>query len=203
MELTLQPSQTEEKEKNKPRLTTFTPKIMENTLAISNNRRRTLFTPSTDLLSTPYSSNQNKTLVFNSQNRISSIARRSVFEISMNILDLNCKAISSQNKAADDDDVIEVEPVKKAAIINSVKKINVPVETPPGLPIVRKRKLFSAEEMEDFNFKTTSKFGSSSTRFFVGDDDKRADADRCDNKTLDENAARTKKMKICSVLRQR
>lgn len=141
------------------RITTFTPTVMEQTGVAANlivDRRRTLFTP--QLLKqteTPpeniYNSFRKNTLMFNSSNRIAKNSRRSVFDISMNILDLNCKAMSQksqeQKQIPSSDEKLEVISV---ALKSSEKKIQAQVVKPQG---IRKRKLFTEDYEVNDDFK--------------------------------------------------
>lgn len=146
MELTLQGNQTTEMDveaidndlekwkENIRRFTTFTPNPMDQTA-----RRKTLFTPQpissseTDF-STP-ETNSGKTVIFNSSNRIGVSSRHSVFEISMNMFELNCKAMSQKNKADSPVSVEKIEPVKADVVRTQEVKTGV----------IRKRKLFNPD----------------------------------------------------------
>lgn len=111
MELTLQndgtgqtPGENKGFGKNYRRFTTFTPDLMEQTGMPSKiDRRKTIFAQqlsqkTEEEISTPegFSANSGKTIIFNSNNRIAQSSRRSVFDISMNLLELNCKAIAEK-----------------------------------------------------------------------------------------------------------
>lgn len=141
--------------KKNRRFTTFTPNPMEQTEIAEKplNRRRTLFTPL--LLSQESNKNDENTpplggsgekIVFNSANRISKSSRRSIFDISMNILDINCKVISqnSQNKI---NDIPLLTPADKPierqidCFLTHSTQLNKP-------QVVRKRKLFNIEDHE-------------------------------------------------------
>jgi hypothetical protein len=135
MELTLQ-NQTEveksEDEKWKEhirRLTTFTPNPMEQT---GVNRRRTMFAQNSEDSSTSGASNN--TVIFNSSNRISKFSRRSGFDISMNILEMNCKTLCYGD---------EVFSTPKE------QEQHQPLQTQEAKPVqVRKRKLFNNDDYE-------------------------------------------------------
>ena len=150
MELTLQENQTttievmdvtaidhdlEKWKENIRRFTTFTPNPMEQT-----GRRQTLFTPQNiSSIGTDFSTpdkNSEKTVIFNSSNRIGKFSRNSVLEISMNMFEMNCKAMSQKNKVDSPESVKKVEPVK----IQELRK---------DTSVVRKRKLFNPD-YEDF-----------------------------------------------------
>ena len=156
MQMTLPPLIVADKlDFNSRRITTFTPNPMEQTEIASKimiDRRRTLFTPhssqgSQDRQSTNeghgFSNNSSNTIVFNSKNRISKLSRRSVFDISMNILDLNCKALCEKKDTVDSTD-----PTPAAKTPNrTVEKIKVTQAAKPA--IIRKRKLFSDNTQDD------------------------------------------------------
>lgn len=143
------------------RLTTFTPEPMEQTGFMAKkaiDRRRTLFTPqlsknSSDGLMTPESSNgfshdSSKTIIFNSVNRIGNSTRRSIFDISMNLLEMNCKALSSNQEPED-----LPRPDKTRDPPSAIKTIEKCLNTQvvPQAGVVRKRRLFNCdtEELDD------------------------------------------------------
>lgn len=138
------------------RVTTFTPRPMEQTNLESQawksiDRRKTFFasqeteetcTPKNNVITT-----SRKSLMFNSANRIASSSRRSILDISMNIFELNCKAISENKKRVE-------EMTRKNE--NTDNAQNVTQTVPPT--VVRKRKLFSTDNPEDsFEFKENCK----------------------------------------------
>lgn len=142
MDLTLQtpksmevePSGTSNFQKNLKRFTTFTPNPMEQT-GVTTDYRKTIFTQlSTESeISTPEGSS--KTIVFNSMNRIAKNTRRSIFDISMNILDMNCKSMGKSDESP--------------KLLLSHKKV-VELSTQQVVPaVIRKRKLFNADLEED------------------------------------------------------
>lgn len=142
------------------RLTTFTPDAMEQTGFLAKmaiDRRRTLFTPQlskkSDETLTPENSNvfshdSSKTIVFNSANRIGKSTRRSVFDISMNLLEMNCKALKSSQESED-----TVGSAKKRDPPSAIKTVEKSLLTQvvPQTGVVRKRKLFNcdSEEIDD------------------------------------------------------
>lgn len=144
------------------RITTFTPNMMEQTGVAGKlmlDRRRTLFASQTMQQSVEasspesrvYNAFKNNSMVFNSANRIDKNSRRSVFDISMNILDLNCKAISKQSK----------EQLPSSAIKTTPSNPNYNHDHQVSKPqVIRKRKLFTDdyETVDDFkeNHKTFS-----------------------------------------------
>jgi twin BRCT domain len=119
------------------RFTTFTPNPMEET---GLNRRKTLFTPhissqnTEEEISTPDTSS-GKTIIFNSTNRIAKASRRSVFDISMNILELNCKALK------------QAENVEASSLINKKEEQATQQAIKPVQ--VRKRRLFNTTDIMD------------------------------------------------------
>lgn len=117
------------------RFTTFTPNPMEET---GLNRRKTLFTPQlfsqrTEEISTP-EENSEKTVIFNSTNRVAKSSRRSVFDISMNILDINCKTLNS-GQTAPSPSANKMTELLGTQVVNPVQ--------------VRKRRLFNTDHMDD------------------------------------------------------
>lgn len=134
------------------RFTTFTPQRMEQTEIAGNSpidHCKKFFASQVSKESTGFltpdgngfSSNSRNTIVFNSSNRISKNSRRSVFDISMNILDLNCKALSQKKN--------ETLVSPKKFVQSSDSK---PCETHTQVNktgIVRKRKLFNTDEIDD------------------------------------------------------
>lgn len=146
-----------EKAKVDRRFTTFTPQPMEQTgvtnSSILHLKRKTLFgsqsTKEHDGVLTPegngFSANSGNTTVFNSSNRISKFSRRSVFDISMNILELNCKAQSQK----DDDLPISEKKLHPSTTLISCDTLD---QTQLKRPVmVRKRKLFNVECVEDID----------------------------------------------------
>lgn len=147
------------------RITTFTPNMMEQTGVAAKmilDRRRTLFTPQlmqrddseTSPESSIYNSFKNNSIVFNSANRIAKNCRRSMYDISMNILDLNCKAVNQQSQEQNTDRLPSssqktVERIT-VALKTSEKKHHTQVVKPP---VIRKRKLFTDEHESVDDFK--------------------------------------------------
>lgn len=137
------------------RLTTYTPKPMEQTGIAGKStvdRRRTLYSSqltqssSNESASTPtgFSGNSSNTIVFSSVNRIAKGSRRSVFDISMNILDRNCKSLvehfeDPQPKSAK-------KPERPVSVVKTVEKLNTQVMPPK---VIRKRKLFTDVTFDD------------------------------------------------------
>lgn len=134
---------------NMRRITTFTPHPMEQTVAPVHSltdRRRTLFTPhltqhSEEQVLTPqgFSANSCKTVVFNSLSRVSKSSRRSVFDISMNIFEINCKTL--QNHQGESPPSARKAP--ELPKVASQSKIQSTQVLPTGT--IRKRKLFNAD----------------------------------------------------------
>lgn len=128
------------------RLTTFTPNPMEQTGKLDVGRRKSLFTPCSTQnsdSSTPvgngFSANSSNTIVFNSS-KLPKNPRRSVFDISMNILEMNVKAMSQ--KKENEEDCTETKTETSAGLIIQN------TQTKPGTT-VRKRKLFNNESFVD------------------------------------------------------
>lgn len=132
---------------NARRITTFTPRPMEQTACAiapawkSIERRKTIYTSQLEQensYSTPnnntFCANLESKIIFNSANRICSASRRSVLDISMNIFELNCKAIRESNKK--NDECIETSMSQSDNVLGTQIV---------SVPVVRKRKLFSAE----------------------------------------------------------
>lgn len=173
MELTLQNDETLSTPLAKPasglerlkeihrRVTTFTPHPMEQTgMSSKDDRRRTIFTPQltqSEDCSTPegFSANSSKTIVFNSHSRVAKASRRSVFDISMNILDLNCKAIAeSKSETTDNPESLSEKkaPCPKAAMTPSAQlKYKLTQSLKPA--VVRKRKLFNNDDPDNEDYK--------------------------------------------------
>ncbi|CRK95594.1 CLUMA_CG009053, isoform A [Clunio marinus] len=131
------------------RFTTFTPNAMEQTNIAANRRKTLFFTPqisqekTEDEVLTPegFSANSSKTVVFNSTNRIAKLSRRSVYDMSINILDINCKSL---NKKED----LQSNLLRNLASISKAtdsqtKRIDTTQQATPA--IIKKRQLFSAE----------------------------------------------------------
>lgn len=140
------------------RLTTYTPNPMEQTGIAGKSivdRRLTLFSSqltqssSNETASTPsgFSGNSSNTIVFNSVNRIAKASRRSVFDISMNILELNCKTLVGHSV---DDLKPRSQSAKKperiVSVFKSVEKLITQVQPPT---LIRKRKLFNDVTFDD------------------------------------------------------
>lgn len=137
-------------ERDYRRFTTFTPKPMEQTGRLANDRRTSLFVPgltqkSDAILTSEGSKFSKNTIVFNSHNKVSKYSRRTVFDISMNLLEMNCRAMSQKK------DVEEAE---------CPERCDPKTDTPSALATqsnfvttIRKRKLFCNEtymdELED------------------------------------------------------
>ncbi|KAL7049475.1 hypothetical protein ACKWTF_003711 [Chironomus riparius] len=154
IEIVTQIEKTAEKSATSRRLTTFTPRPMEQTNLESQawksvDRRRTIMpsqfgddlTPKTNA-----NSQSSKTLVFNSANRIGSASRRSVLDISMNIFELNCKAMTENKKSKVDKVTEETENQ-----LDSSQNITITQTVKPA--IVRKRKLFSTDHDDSIEYK--------------------------------------------------
>lgn len=101
----------EERPLNNRRLTTFTPRPMEQTKCVnftqkglfnSVDRRRTVFEFSKASPATPASVDV-KSVQFNSANRIAGNTRRSIMDISMNLFELNCKALEEKKEVKQTD----------------------------------------------------------------------------------------------------
>lgn len=131
------------------RFTTFTPNPMEQTgIHAESDRRRTLFTPQLlqntdeDKLHTPegFSANSSKTVKFNSMNRISMASRRSVFDISMNLLELNCKALSQKTVNPMQLSEKKIQPASAQLTYQHTQTVTTTT--------VRKRKLFNTDNEE-------------------------------------------------------
>jgi hypothetical protein len=91
-------------------------------------------------------------LVFNSENRIGSASRRSVYDISVNLLELNCKAMrKSILEKPKENDENRPETVKDDHRMKNVKD-NIDLTQKFADPIVRKRKLFSGGASPDDSF---------------------------------------------------
>ncbi|KAG5678652.1 hypothetical protein PVAND_008308 [Polypedilum vanderplanki] len=158
---------------NNRRLTTFTPQTMERTKCEiapawkSIERRKSIFTSShleetntgSPFSSAQKSNNVNKSVYFNSANRIASNSRRSVFDISMNILDMNCKAINEKakeeskelKKQDDNDDLVSCPSYNSISTTSSSASIK-STQKPAEPTAIRKRKLFTnvdADEMDN------------------------------------------------------
>lgn len=148
-----------DKMKQNARVTTFTPRPMEQTIqnenitpinqSILTNRRKTLFTPS--ILRTPSENivedmELTPNLRFNSTNRISKYARRSVLDVSMSIIENNLSIINSQTKSKSHDIIEEDIDEKKTedkVEVNATKTA-----------IRKKRKLFdNFDELNEDDFK--------------------------------------------------
>lgn len=187
MELTLQndgagqtPSAKHDLEKfkeNYRRFTTFTPNPMEQTeMASKIDRRKTIFTPqmpqnTEEEISTPegFSANSSKTIIFNSVNRVAKASRRSVFDISMNLLELNCKAIAEkkdENHSSSEKGEIRPMIAMTTTFLLSGKKETRPANamTPSSLlkykltqalnpAPVRKRRLFNNDDSDHGEYK--------------------------------------------------
>lgn len=160
MELTLQnetnqtPKKDNYSEKFKQkcrRHTTFTPNLMEQTELTSNDNQKTYFTPQlsqktekeTPTLESFSSGNSGRTIIFNSSNRIAKSSRRSILDISMNILDINCKSMVEKK---------EESPLllsKKKETQNSLLKFTLTQSLKSTT--ARKRKLFNEDyEHEEY-----------------------------------------------------
>lgn len=157
-EMSLQTPQTNERR----RLTTFTPRVMDQTKKCVNNaaawnsvdRRRTIFTShleETNLVvqTPPTEINAAKAIFFHSANRVAIKSRRSVLDISMNIFELNCKAMSEAKKiiqGGDEEKKIE----STNAVTNEKNGVSQTIETQKIKPVtVRKRKLFSTDYLDE------------------------------------------------------
>lgn len=134
------------------RLTTFTPNQMEQTgiaAKLTFDRRRTMFTPqlSSQDTQSPAGLNTSKPL-FSSTNKIGNQTRRSVFDISMNILDMHCKAMSQQKR--NDPEDTENTPVRSqvSSLEESFFQIHQTQIAKPTAGIVRKRKLFTSDGLD-------------------------------------------------------
>ncbi|XP_070497633.1 uncharacterized protein MCPH1 [Chironomus tepperi] len=153
IEIVTQIEKTAEKSEPNRRLTTFTPRPMEQTNLESQawksvDRRRTIMSSQLGEDLTPKNtliSQTRKNLIFNSSNRIGSASRRSVLDISMNIFELNCKAISENKKKVDD---VTEETDNQ---LDSSKNITITQTVKPA--IVRKRKLFSTDHDDSIEYK--------------------------------------------------
>lgn len=151
IELVTQVENTAEKSVASRRLTTFTPRPMEQTNLESQawksvDRRRSIMPSQFGDDLTPKNttiSQSKKNLVFNSANRIGSASRRSVLDISMNIFELNCKAMSENKKKVDD---LSEENENQQQLDSSE---NITITQPFKTAIVRKRKLFSTDHHDD------------------------------------------------------
>lgn len=144
--------------RNFRRFTTFTPNPMDQTGSLTKSavapRRRTILATqlsgdSDNALATPepngFSANSSNTVVFNSTNKISKASRRSVFDISMNILELNCKAISEKNEKL----LTSAKKVNPALIPTSHEK-QTPTQTAKPA-VIRKRKLFNNDDLDEID----------------------------------------------------
>lgn len=132
------------------RITTFTPNLMEQTGIVAKmavDRRRTLFTPQlsqesqSSIESNAFNLNSSRTIIFNSANRIAKSSRRTMFDVSLNILDLNCKAMNQQKEEEDKQN----EVLRATAMSVPAPKLATQVIT----GVVRKRKLFNAEDLDE------------------------------------------------------
>lgn len=140
------------------RLTTYTPNLMEQTGITGKSivdHRRTLYSSqptqssSIESASTPsgFSGNSSNTIIFNSVNRIAKGSRRSVFDISMNILELNCKSLVEH---IDDDLQPKSQSAKKPErLVSAVKTVEKLITQFKPPPVIRKRKLFSDVSYDD------------------------------------------------------
>ena len=134
---------------NARRFTTFTPQPMEQTKITSDSalaRRKTFFasqmSKDSEKVTTPengFSANSGNTIVFNSSNKITKHGRRSVFDISMNILELNCKAISQKK----DDTVLSAKKFYPNVKANTCLTPDQSIK-----PVIRKRKLFNNDNFD-------------------------------------------------------
>lgn len=132
------------------RLTTFTPRLMEQTKCgnlpwkaiTSVDRRRTVFEAPRESSSTPTNIGGKK-IMFNSANKIGSNTRRSIMDISMNLFEMNIKALERQKEADTDETIISSIPSS-----NSTASINnkiIETQVPKPQTTIRKRKLFSVD----------------------------------------------------------
>lgn len=137
------------------RFTTFTPQPMEQT-GIALELRRTIFasqkSKESDEVSTPegngFSANSCNTIAFNSSNRLSKFSRRSVFDISMNIFELNCKALSQKNELENEDQPLSAKKkVQQTATEKACDSSNQKQAEKPN--VIRKRKLFNNDSFEE------------------------------------------------------
>jgi hypothetical protein len=145
----------EERVKNHRRLTTFTPRPMEQTKIgnfpwkgiASVDRRRTLFEVPHESSSTPTNAGEKK-IMFNSANRIGGNTRRSIMDISMNLFEMNCKALEDpkDNQNNTDSTLISTIPSSSSTSSSTNKIVQTQVPKPA---IIRKRKLFSADTLDD------------------------------------------------------
>lgn len=127
------------------RITTFTPRPMEQTnIELSQawksvDRRRTILNMQLTEENTPknLTSVTRKTLVFNSANRIGSGTRRSVLDVSMNIFEMNLRAMS-EKKQSEKELVEEKDNKQDTSQNDTITQVVKPA-------IVRKRKLFTAD----------------------------------------------------------
>lgn len=159
MEITTPLSELDRMKQQYRRLTTFTPDPMEQTgfmAKLAVDRRRTLFTPQVSKLSdqtlTPENSNgfshdSSNTIVFNSTNRIAKSTRRSVFDLSMNLIEMNCRALISESE---DLTGSPDQTRKPPSAVKTVEK-GLHTQVAPQAGVVRKRKLFTcdSEELDD------------------------------------------------------
>jgi hypothetical protein len=131
------------------RLTTFTPRLMEETkcagMVASVDRRRTVYSSSLlkgGMSSTPNGATKQE-LVFNSANRINHSTRRSIMDISMNIFELNCKAIKAQSeKELKEDEKSQQE----SSVTTSDNVLETQIPKPAG---IKKRKLFNVDSFDE------------------------------------------------------
>lgn len=146
------PTEHDKWKRNFRRFTTFTPNPMEQTGLVTKSafasRRQTILTSQLSKnsdVSSPdwngFSANSSNTVVFNSNNKISKTSRRSVFDISMNIFELNCKAVSEKNQES----TLSETKINSPMYPKSHEK-QTPAKTMK--PIVRKRKLFNNDDLD-------------------------------------------------------
>lgn len=142
----------EERVHHQRRLTTFTPRPMEQTKCgkftwkgvTSADRRRTVFELSSS--STP-TNEEAKKITFNSANRIGGNTRRSVMDISMNLFEMNCKALEERknyNQREAENDLSYISSIPSSSSTDSVLKKIIETQVPKPA-VIRKRKLFSAD----------------------------------------------------------
>jgi hypothetical protein len=113
----------------------------------SVDRRRTLFEVPHESSSTPTNAGEKK-IMFNSANRIGGNTRRSIMDISMNLFEMNCKALEDpkDNQNNTDSTLISTIPSSSSTSSSTNKIVQTQVPKPA---IIRKRKLFSADTLDD------------------------------------------------------